>query len=160
MSETKSNTLLGAFVLTGLLIAIGIAMFTIGKGFQQGDQQIVMVFDSSVKGLEVGAPVALRGVNIGQVTDIRLNLEGTDGLNLLMEVSAVVDESRVSRSYDQGASLGPGLVNAGLRAQLNSQSLLTGLLYVQLDFFPDTPIIRRASRTDDFEIAPSTFAIE
>ena len=158
MSERTHNTLIGAFVLGGIVITVAVLLYVLGGGVSKSTQRVVMVFDGSVKGLTIGAPVALRGVNIGQVTDIRVLFEELDGINLLMEVEAVLDMPKIQRQSQSLNALEPQLLTAGLRAQLNSQSLLTGLLYIQLDFFPDTPIVKRQTRSDLFEIPtiPST----
>ena len=160
MSERIHNTLLGAFVLAGIVITVAVLLYVLGGGISKSTQRVVMVFDGSVKGLTIGAPVALRGVNIGQVTDIRVLFEELDGLNLLMEVEAVLDTPKIQRQNQSINALEPQLLEAGLRAQLNSQSLLTGLLYIQLDFFPDTPIVKRHTRSDLFEIPTIPSALE
>lgn len=153
MSERSSHTLLGAFVLGGLIIAIVVFLFTAGERYNRsGAQHIVMVFDGSVTGLNKGAPVALRGAEIGEVTDIRVRFDQGQGLNIVMQVEAVIDESRVTREAEAERTIGRELIDAGLRAQLNNQSLLTGLLYVQLDFFPDTEVQLRAEDSPLFEI--------
>ena len=111
----------------------------LGTGFGSERSKAVMVFEGSVKGLNVGAPVALRGVQIGQVTDIELILD-SDNVELIMLVEAEFRDENVRRMGANTASLTEELISRGLRAQLNTQSLLTGLLYVQLDFHPDSPI--------------------
>ncbi|MGB1141162.1 MAG: MlaD family protein, partial [Halioglobus sp.] len=71
MSDKPQTVAIGAFVVGAALIALTTALFLLGSSFGQRDK-IVMVFDASVKGLNVGAPVALRGVQVGQVTDIKV----------------------------------------------------------------------------------------
>ena len=70
MSEKPHTVAIGAFIVGALLIAISGLIFIGGSGFGSDRNKVFMVFDGSVKGLSVGAPVALRGVQIGQVTDI------------------------------------------------------------------------------------------
>lgn len=159
MSEKTTHTLLGAFIIGAIIIAVGALLLMAGNGYKASSQRVVMVFDSSVKGLNIGAPVALRGVNIGEVTGIRLHFEGKEELSLFMEVEAVLDASRISLGFDDGVPEPEELISAGLRAQLNSQSLLTGLLYIQLDFFPDSGVNLRARTSNLLEIptTPSRF---
>ncbi|EED36293.1 mammalian cell entry related [Luminiphilus syltensis NOR5-1B] len=152
MTEKTVNTLLGAFVIGAVSIAVIAFLLMAGNAYDKSSERVVMVFDSSVKGLTVGAPVALRGVNIGEVTDIRVLFRDTDNLNLLMEVEAILQRGRVTRLSGSTNSMTDEIIAAGLRAQLNSQSLLTGLLYIQLDFFPNTPINLRATRDDILEV--------
>jgi len=139
VSERKHSVLIGSFVVGSLLIVLAGAVVIGSTEFGGQRQQVVMVFEGSVKGLTVGAPVALRGVEIGQVTDIQLLLS-TDKADIIMQVEAELSERNV-RLVGGGmdaSSLIPYLIDNGLRAQLNMQSVLTGLLYVQMDFHPDT----------------------
>lgn len=139
MGERKHSVLIGSFVVGSLLIALAGALFIGSTGFGGQREKVVMVFEGSVKGLTVGAPVALRGVEIGQVTDIQLLL-ATNRADIIMQVEAELSESNV-RLVGEGmnaSELIPYLIDNGLRAQLNMQSVLTGLLYIQMDFHPDT----------------------
>ena len=139
MSEKPHTVAIGAFIVGALLIAIATVIFVLGSGFGQRDK-VVMVFDGSVKGLSVGAPLALRGVNVGQVTNIELILD-SDTLELIMLVEADFLGENIQRQGDTSGDLTEELIARGLRAQLNTQSLLTGLLYIQLDFHPGSKLI-------------------
>jgi paraquat-inducible protein B len=99
-----------------------------------------MFFEGSIKGLNIGSPVMFRGVKIGSVTDINLILSTKD-LSLRIPVVAELDlerwvltggERRDPRRLKQ-------LIDRGLRAQLQTQSFVTGQLLIALDFFPDKP---------------------
>lgn len=139
MGERKHSVLIGSFVVGSLLIVLAGAVVIGSTGFGGQQQRVVMVFEGSVKGLTLGAPVALRGVEIGQVTDIQLLLS-TDKADIIMQVEAELSERNVLLVGEgmDASSLIPYLIDNGLRAQLNMQSVLTGLLYVQMDFHPDT----------------------
>ncbi|MFK8042072.1 MlaD family protein [Congregibacter sp.] len=136
MSERKSSILVGAFVVGALIIATAGALFFAGGGLGTTKSRVVMVFDGSLRGLTIGAPVALRGVTIGQVTDIDLILDA-DRASVTMIVEAEIDPDSMQLVGSVTESMLGELVERGLAAQLNTQSLLTGLLYVQLDFHPD-----------------------
>lgn len=136
MSERKSSILVGAFVVGALIIAAAGALFFAGGGLGSERSKVVMVFDGSLHGLTVGAPVALRGVTIGQVTDIDLILDADQGV-VTMIVEAEIDPASMQLVSGATESIADELVSRGLAAQLNTQSLLTGLLYIQLDFQPD-----------------------
>ncbi len=138
MSEKPHTVAIGAFVVGALLIAITIVIFALGTGFGRQSEKVVMVFEGSVKGLNVGAPVALRGVQIGQVTTVELMLNA-DNLDLIMLVEAELSSKNIRRLGESTKDVTDGLIARGLRAQLKTQSLLTGLLYIQLDFHPDKP---------------------
>lgn len=140
MSEKPNTVAIGAFVIGALLIGVTTIIFALGTGFGKDRSKVVMVFEGSVKGLNLGAPVALRGVQIGQVTDVELVLDA-DTVELIMLVEADIQGDNIRRSGSNAENLTEELISRGLRAQLNTQSLLTGLLYVQLDFHPDSAII-------------------
>lgn len=140
MSEKPHTVAIGAFVIGALLIAISTIIFALGTGFGKERSTVVMVFDGSVKGLTMGAPVALRGVQIGQVTGIELILNA-DTVELIMLVEAELRGENVRRTGTNRESLTEELISRGMRAQLNTQSILTGLLYIQLDFHPDSELI-------------------
>ncbi|MEP1594170.1 MAG: MlaD family protein, partial [Halieaceae bacterium] len=152
MSEKPHSVAIGSFIVGALLIAISGLIFIGGSGFSSDRNKVVMVFDGSVKGLSVGAPVALRGVQIGQVTDIQLIFD-TDTVDVIMLVEAEITSQNIRRmGSSTGEDLTEELIARGMRGQLNTQSLLTGLLYVQLDFFPDTPINLADIETDYVQV--------
>ena len=164
----KANpALIGAFVLgaVGLTIA---AVVLLGSGrFFATRQSFVCYFTGSVDGLNPGAPVKVRGVQVGEVTKLLLRYREPD-----QEVSLVrlpvfieIDEKRLTelgsiRAVGVNREGLEELIKVGLRARLETQSLVTGVLYVGLDFLPDTPIVR-VLPTDgpDLEIptVPTTF---
>ena len=133
----------GAFVIGAIaLIVIGLLVFG-GTGWFVQRNQYVAYFPGSVKGLQVGAPVDFRGVTIGEVTDIKVLFNPQD-VSARIPVVMELDPSQIEVagrdvivSEEEDAER---LIKAGFRAQLQSQSLLTGLLFVNLDFYPDAPV--------------------
>jgi paraquat-inducible protein B len=109
-----------------------------------------MRFTQSVRGLSVGAPVEFRGVGLGTVTAIDIDLKpGRGGFDMLVTLSLY--PSRLGRNYRDALGDGAGaagkallrqLVDQGLRGQLRTGSLLTGQKYVALDVFPHAPAAR------------------
>ena len=138
MSAKPHTVAIGAFVIGAILIALVTLLFLLGSGFGK-KETVVMVFDGSVKGLNVGAPMTLRGVQVGQVTAIELILDSTKA-NVIMMVEADLNAKNIRREGPANANLIEELITRGLRAQLNTQSLLTGLLFIELDFHPSTPL--------------------
>lgn len=138
MSEKPHTVAIGAFIVGALLISIVIAIFVLGSGLGQSDK-IVMVFNGSVKGLNIGAPVAIRGVQVGQVTSIKIVLN-KDTLDILMLVEADFRAQNIQTVGTKEEDVTEELIHRGLRAQLNTQSLLTGLLYVEMDFHPNSEV--------------------
>src|SRR4030095_1427639 len=140
MNKKISPTLIGAFVV-GALSLLVVAVIALGSGrlFRQ-TREFVLYFDNSVNGLRVGAPVKFKGVEIGSVKDIRLQLEEGGEINKI----PVIIEIDLKKLTARGATIAPAvdreafntfIVDRGLRGQLEMESLVTGLLYVALDFF-------------------------
>ncbi|GMG89029.1 MlaD family protein [Cupriavidus metallidurans] len=104
----------------------------------------VLNFDQSVRGLSPGAPVDFRGVIVGQVRSIGIEYQ-RDKKAFRMPVVVEFYPSRMGfRERDvsdeaKKRSIVQGLVKRGMRAQLRTGNLLTGQLYVALDFFPKAP---------------------
>ena len=140
MSKPVSPLAIGSFVLGALLIALAIIFYVSGNRFGSDHQKGLAVFDGSVKGLEVGAPVAFKGVTIGEVTKIHLIINA-DNYAVLTPVEVRIDVNRIEKTGgDLDNNAINHLIDRGLRAQLQLQSLLTGLLYIQLDFYPDSEL--------------------
>lgn len=140
MSEQPHSVAIGAFIIGALLILASALLLIRGSGLGIDRERAVMVFDGSVKGLTIGAPVALRGVQIGQVTDIDLIFD-TDSVDVITLVEADIRTENIQRRGSKTGEFAEEMISRGLRAQLNSQSLLTGLLYIQLDFHPDSELV-------------------
>lgn len=100
-------------------------------------------FDGSVRGLSAGAPVEFRGIKIGSVSDIAIAVDPKSleiKIPVLLEIQPerVVSTNKAQMQKDNYGIM-KRLVERGLRAQLQTGSLLTGQLFVQLDFHPDLP---------------------
>jgi paraquat-inducible protein B len=155
MSKKANFTAIGFFVIGAILLAVaGIVIFGSGKFFEK-KYNYVAYFTGSVKGLNVGAPVLWNGVQVGEVTKIALEF---DAKEMAMRIAVVFQMSRgnsevVNREYYEGITKATqdeiliDLINRGLRAQLAPQSVITGLLYVKLDFFPETKGILYGAET-------------
>ncbi|MCC5873413.1 MAG: MCE family protein [Gammaproteobacteria bacterium] len=106
----------------------------------------VLYFDGSVRGLAAGAPVEFRGIRIGSVSDVRLELD-PETLDFNLPVRVEIEPERimdVTRGPSPEAVL-ESLVKRGLRARLQTGSLLTGQLFVELDMYPDSELrLRKA----------------
>jgi paraquat-inducible protein B len=145
MGKKANPAVVGLFVLGALVLAVvGVLVFGSGKLFRN-TVEVVMYFPGSVDGLSVGAPVKFKGVDIGSVSNIQLVLSaGEQGPEAHIPVYAVIDPSKIRTEGQDIRFPNPEarqeLIDRGMRAQLQSQSLLTGLLFIQLDFFPDTPV--------------------
>lgn len=139
MTGKSQSVATGAFVVGALLIAISALIYLLGSGFKQTDKTS-MVFNGAAKGLNVGAPVALRGVKIGQVTDVDVVID-TQTADVLVVVEVEIDDSSIRYRGDPDTLTTEDLIESGLRAQLNMLSLVTGLLYIEIDYHPNSEIL-------------------
>ncbi len=139
MSARANPTLIGVFVLgAAVLLAAGLLLWG-GGGMFKTKLNYVLFFDSAVTGLQKGAPVMARGVRVGEVTDVQIHW-GTP----LVAVYIAVEPDLLKGVPTLGAAAHiQEAVRKGLRAQLRTQSFVTGVLYVALDAAPDTPIVLR-----------------
>lgn len=139
MSHNKKTSLaIGAFILGAIvLVFIALLFFSGGRLFAD-KERVMMYFDGSVQGLQVGAPIKLKGVVLGEITDIQINFQN-DNKSVVTAVTADLVMKRINaQGTTASGKFIPEAINNGLRAQLNFQSLLTGLLYVELDFYPNS----------------------
>ncbi|MBF6988737.1 intermembrane transport protein PqiB [Cupriavidus sp. IK-TO18] len=101
----------------------------------------VLNFDQSVRGLSPGAPVDFRGVTVGQVRSIGIEYQ-RDKKAFRMPVVVELYPSRMGlREKDvaddaRKRAIVHSMVQRGMRAQMRTGNLLTGQMYVALDFFP------------------------
>jgi paraquat-inducible protein B len=134
--------LIGAFVVGAVaLVVVGILLLG-GAQWLTEKRTFVAYFEGSVKGLNAGAPVEFRGVHVGSVTDIQLQFL-TAEMEFRIPVFMQIELDRmtqVGRYVEAKGQLLKPLIERGLRAKLEMQSIVTGQLMVQLDFYPDTPI--------------------
>ncbi len=156
MSKKASPAAIGGFVIGAMvLLIIGVMLFSSGQFFAR-TYKIMAVFPGNVQGLNIGAAVVLRGVRIGSVTNIDVVLDNqtkaiTVPVYMEIERGTVKNsdfkdlaKSETEKEWKQEAE---ALIQGGLRAQLKLQSLVTGQMIIDLDFYPDTPI--QLSHIDD-----------
>ena len=155
MSKKANPTVIGVFIFVGLLLGVaGLMLFTSSRLFTP-TRKFIVYFDTSLNGLKEGAPVKYRGVTIGSVSKvlIHFNQATNDGaMPVIFEV-----EERQIRERIQGPSVFDSLENLGqeirrgLRASLETESLVTGVLYISLELEASPPPARvPSSRTDLF----------
>ena len=120
--------------------------------------KVVMFFSESVRGLNIGAPVLLRGIPIGKVIDIKLEIDAKTA-DIEIPVVVEVEPERIAIiNRDPNVTTKDNItdmVAKGLRAQLQTGSLLTGQLFVALDLFPDSKVITHRNDTGYLEF-PTT----
>jgi len=160
MSKQSNPTLIGAFVIGAVgLLVVAVLLFG-GSELLVDKIRAVAYFPGSVQGLRTGANVTFRGVRVGFVNDIQIQ---TDSKTLESQIEVRMELLAHSIEFtEQGSVLGEQqqtrildvqeTVDAGLRAQLNVESLVTGLLLVELDFHPDVPPLYRSESPPYTEI--------
>jgi paraquat-inducible protein B len=134
--------LVGTFVLGGLALGVLAILLFGGAHLFSRTARIVSVFTGSVAGLGVGSPVTFRGVTIGKVDDIKVQIDATNHTGVI-PVYMIIEPGKVEWTNGPFRGDAPSMtaaINAGLRAQLRSESLVTGQLTVDLDFYPGNPI--------------------
>lgn len=159
MSKTPSQvTAIGFFVLAALVLLVAMLMAFGGNPWFCNSVAYTMNFDSSVKGLSAGSPVMFRGVSVGQVTSIKLlpsnpenNSDSSEGtFSFPVQVTVEMEPEKLGfpgPSWKQFFSgnvyssreelrnyLTELVVKQGLRAKLQTVSILTGQLCIEMSF--------------------------
>jgi len=148
MAKRANPKAVGAFILGAIALAV-IAVEVLGSDrLFRSNTEYVLMFGGNVNGLRVGAPVKFKGVQVGSVTNILLNLniesqrQARDLTAIRIPVIIALDEHKILgrgalTDFSQPENL-KRAIDYGLRGQLSIESLLTGLLYVDLDIYPRT----------------------
>lgn len=149
MSSRVSPATIGAFVVSGVVLVVAaVVLFGSGRVFDER-REFVAFFPGSVNGLAVGSNVAFRGVRVGAVKEIRLAMGSTGvsvGESMRIPVIFEIDETTIEQ---RGSALDLGdpaqvqmLIDQGLAARLDTESMLTGRLFISLDFRPgESPVL-------------------
>ena len=153
MSKQVSPALIGSFFLAALgLVIIAIMMFGGGNYFEKKDQFVLFFHaENNLNGLNVGAPVKLEGVKIGEVKEVALlfdekTLEIIKPVVIELDYENILDDE-TDEGFDPKVSgkekelSVKNLIKKGLKAQLKSQSMLTGLLYIEFQFTPEDEVV-------------------
>lgn len=146
MSQKASPTLIGVFTLVGLiLVGAALVLFGAGKLFTS-THDILLYFEKSANGLQVGSDVRFGGVRIGKVQSINVLVDRQANRKIIPVVVELTDKDLRLISTDEGGGIdlttSDGVqkaVSEGLRAGMKQQSLVTGQLYIEFDIVPDTP---------------------
>ena len=144
MSREANPKVIGAFVIGAMVLVLaGVLILGSGKFFTTRPRY-VLYFDTSVAGLNAGAPVLLQGVRVGQVVSVQAEFDLKEKA-VRIEVIIEVDSNAVSVVGGKLTEVGGGkgvelLVEQGMRGQLAMQSFITGQLYILFTFPPNVPL--------------------
>ena len=159
MSKKASPTAIGLFLIIGLAIGLaGVLIFSSRSIFHPVLRQIVY-FDCSLKGLNPGAPVKFKGVTVGSVAEvlIRHNQSSND---FSMPVIIAIDKKEAQDKSDVSLQIGNqdslnDYIRHGFRARLDAESLVTGILDVELAILPDAPPPQFHQLTPEYQEIPT-----
>mgnify|MGYP001828482341 FL=1 len=144
MNKKINPALIGVFVLASMAMAVAAIVYFGASSYTKDRAVYVAYFRTETSGLEVGAPVMLQGVKIGNVTDIDVGYEPSDNsfyvkVEFAVGTKAVLlPEGMQPQLEDDRATVTQSLIESGFRARLATQSLVTGKLMLELGFFPGT----------------------
>lgn len=154
MSKQPNIKLIGLFLMTSILFFIGILTHFIAAKFTTNDDNlVVMYFDESVSGLNIGSSVVFMGVEIGKVARIDL-ITNPDNMDFRIPVYAKFSPKKnvQMNGFKGRRAVLNELIEKGLRARLTTQSYLTGQLMIELEMMPDTKAVLKQEGNDLFEI--------
>ena len=159
---------IGAFVLGAIALAAGVVVVWGSGRLFRHTVTFVSYFSGSVNGLNLGAPVKFHGAQIGSVTQIRSRLAQAATMRpeeFRIPVWFDIDLRELSelggRPIEVDRARLDELISRGLRAQLQLESFVTGVLYLSLDFFPGSPVVLvQAERHEILEIPTVPTALE
>ncbi|MGN0834911.1 MAG: MlaD family protein [Candidatus Spyradosoma sp.] len=149
MSKPVNHSLIGVFVL-GALALIVVAFVAFGSfTFTKRSYPFIIYVTDSLNGLTLNSDVKFKGVKIGKVQQILVHFQeksrGVRAIPVVIEIDeAFVRDGRAISDEEVKRRLLVG-VEQGLRARIQQANLLTGMLYVELDYFPGTPAVVRGA---------------
>jgi paraquat-inducible protein B len=158
MAKQANKTLIGLFVVGAIVLLVAaLVLFGSGKFFTKTDRYVAF-FEGSVKGLSVGAPVMFRGVRIGKVDDFQVYYDAREEKFKIPVLLTIYPDKvhgvgmQEERTKAESRQMWEQMLKDGFRAELQIQSLVTGQLAVQLDFYPGKPL--KLYGLKDFDLPP------
>jgi paraquat-inducible protein B len=161
MTAASRQTAVGAFVLGGAALALA-AVLLFGKlHIFSPVKHAAVVFQDSIAGLSVGSPVTFRGVRVGAVDSIAIQFDPkTHVAYIPVVIQLEAGRVRVSAEGDSEPVDLAKMIARGLRAELNTQSFVTGQSEIDLDFDPASAAVLHPDITDLTEIPTRQSAIQ
>lgn len=162
MVRKPNKTMIGLFLLVGTVIfAFILGSYLKRVFFPDTSNIVVMYFQESIKGLNVGSSVVFQGVEVGKVSKIDLvaNMK-TLTFSIPVYVSLDASKSFISgHGYHSKKIVLDALIHKGLRARLTAQNYLTGQLMIELAMLPDTPVtLDKEQRDEDLLQVPTVLS--
>ena len=146
---------IGLFILISISSLIFLMAYFLKSSFNDTDTKVVMFFEESVQGLDVGAPVLFKGVKIGEVTSVKLMFNLRNRTSLISVYAKIYgNKSLITDTTDENERL-IRFIEDGLRAQLEVNSIITGQLLIELDLRPDTKVVLHPEEAHDVREIPT-----
>lgn len=144
MSKEANPTLIGAFVAGAIVLFLGAVFIFSNANWGKPTEHYVIHFNESLNGLSLGAPVKLKGVQIGEVTGIQVEYTPNTAevatpvyievhSEKIVRTSGHYDSADIEKEIDF-------LIKKGMRMQLQLTSFVTGQMFIEAKMLPDTPI--------------------
>ena len=140
MKNKISPAAIGMFVMAASIIAVAAVMVFGAAKFFSRTENFISFFSESVNGLDVGAPLKYKGVKIGKVEGIFISSSKNIKESSVSVVYSIdIDQLRrkTGTDFKDYSDWMDEQIAEGLRAKLNYQSIVTGMLYIELDFIAD-----------------------
>jgi paraquat-inducible protein B len=170
--ETYSSPVTDNSVADNAVFPLSKDRFTALSPREADAERYALYFRGSVRGLSVGAPVDILGMPFGEVTEVSLDyVPGAQSIRTRVEIVTYQNRLLLPRGKRVAARHTPEkerrevmqrqVVEKGLRAQLRSASLISGHLYVSLDYFPDAPAAKIDWKRNppEFPVVPGEMAV-
>jgi paraquat-inducible protein B len=140
MAKKTKPALIGAFVIGAVALVVLAVVIWGSRSLFERKYEYICYFPGSVDGLTRGAPIKYRGVEVGVVKDIKVRYrQSTDDSRIPVVGEVWAKRLRELGGREPNVELLRELVAKGLRARLASASIVTGVMYVSLEYAPDSP---------------------
>jgi paraquat-inducible protein B len=136
MSKKANPTAIGMFIIVGVALGVlGLILFSSSRWFSR-TREVIAYFSDSLNGLNEGAPVKYRGVTIGSVKKVMINFNQATN-DFAMPVIIELQENLIGDRLGEKAELLSDSsfdlrIKQGLRGSLQAESLVTGVLYIEI----------------------------
>ncbi|MDX6914570.1 intermembrane transport protein PqiB [Pectobacterium carotovorum] len=124
-------------------------------------KEYLLFFSESIRGLQAGAPVEFRGIRLGTVAEapffprnMKQELDDDYRIPVLIRIEPDRFEKKIGGSFDFEQHLKQAQ-SMGLRASMKSANLLTGALYIDLDFYPKEKVDKKLFVMDGYPVLPT-----
>jgi phospholipid/cholesterol/gamma-HCH transport system substrate-binding protein len=143
MSKKANPVSIGLFLIVGTALALAAVLIFSSRSLFHPRVKQILYFDSSLKGLDPGAPVKFRGVTIGSVAEVMIrHNQSTNDFSMPVLIS--IDKKLAQAKSDEllhidSQAMLDHLIQRGFRGRLDAESLVTGVLYISFDIVPSAP---------------------